>query len=108
MHEHTFIQAIIKDIPDKEKVVKVGIELGELVGIESEHLREHLIDETGWEVEIHNVNSKIKCLSCEYEGKAKIKERLHDMVIFCCPECDDFNTEVLEGQDIKIKNVTYK
>ena len=108
MHEHTFIQAIIKDIPNKENVIRVDIELGELVGIGLDHLKEHLVEETSWEVNIKNVSSKIKCSACGYEGQAKIKERLHDLVIFCCPKCKDFNVDVLEGQDIKIKNVVYE
>jgi len=84
MHEHTFIQAIIKDIPNKNKVEGIEIELGELVGIELEHLKEHLIDETKWDVKINKIKSKINCNECDYEGEAKIKERLHDLVIFSC------------------------
>ena len=108
MHEHIFIQSIIKEIPNKENVLGIDIELGELVGIESNHLREYLVKETSWEVRIDDVSSRIKCSSCGYGGQARIKERLHDLVIFCCPKCEDFNVEVLGGQDIKIKNVVYK
>lgn len=108
MHEHTFIQSIIRDIPNKGNVLEVDIELGELVGIESNHLKEHLVEETGWNVKINNISSKIKCSACGHEGQAKVRERLHDLVIFCCPKCDDFNVDVFEGQDIKIKNVVYR
>ena len=106
MHEHHFIQHIIKDIPDKDKVIGVEIELGELAGIEEKHLKEHLIDETGWDVKIIEKKSKIKCL-CGYIGAARIRQRLHDLVIYDCPECDG-EPEVLEGKDIKIMKVVYK
>jgi Zn finger protein HypA/HybF involved in hydrogenase expression len=106
MHEHTFIQAIIKPIKNKEKVKSVEIEVGELAGIESDHLKEHLIEETGWSVKIIEKKSKVKC-SCGYEGQAKIKQRLHDMVIYSCPKCGKV-PEVLEGKDIKIIKVVYK
>lgn len=108
MHEHTFIQAIIRDIPNKDKVNGIEIELGELVGIEPEHLKEHLIKETSWNVNIVPTESKIICNNCSHKGRAKIKERLHDMVIFSCPECDSFTIEVLKGKDIKIKKVNYR
>jgi Zn finger protein HypA/HybF involved in hydrogenase expression len=106
MHEQTFIQSIIKPIKDKEKVASVELELGELVGIEPDHLHEHLIDETGWKVKINEKKSKVKC-SCGYEGQAQIRESLHDMVIYCCPKCGK-TPEVLEGKDVKIIKVIYK
>jgi Zn finger protein HypA/HybF involved in hydrogenase expression len=106
MHEHTFIQSIIAPIKNKEKVEGVEIELGELVGIEPDHLHEHLIEETAWKVKIKEIKSKVKC-SCGYAGPAKIRERLHDLVIYNCPKCGKM-PEVLEGKDVKIIKVTYK
>jgi len=105
MHEQSFINAIIKDIPDREKVSGIGIELGDLAGIEADHLKKHLVEKTSWEVDIKTIPSRVKC-SCGYEGEAKVRERLHDLVIFCCPECESI-PEVLEGKDIKIKKVRY-
>lgn len=107
MHEHSFIQSIIEQVPDKEKVVSVEIELGELVGIEAEHLKEHLIGEIGWDVKINAKKSKIKC-RCGYIGEAKILQRLHDLVIYECPECENDDVEVLEGKDIKIGKAFYR
>lgn len=107
MHEHTFIENIIEQIPDKDKVISVEIELGDLAGIEAEHLKEHLIEHTGWKVKINLVKSKIKC-DCGYVGEAKVLQRLHDLVIFECPECGNDEVEVIEGKDIKIGKVVYK
>ncbi len=106
MHEHTFIQSIINQVPNSEEVIGVEIELGELVGIEEGHLVEHLGDETGWIVKVIVKKAKIKC-SCGYIGEPKILQRLHDMVIYECPQCDNDNVEALEGKDIKIGKVVY-
>lgn len=105
MHEHSFIQAIIEPIEDKEKVVKVELEVGELVGIEAGHLKDHLVDETGWSVDVEEVESLVKC-DCGYSGRAKIRERLHDLVIFECPSCGRVPS-VLRGKDVKIVRVVY-
>ena len=107
MHEHHFIQHIIEQVPDKEKVISIEIELGELVGIEAEHLKEHLIEHTGWKVDVKVIKSKIKC-ACSYVGEAKILQRLHDMVIYECPSCGNDDVEVIEGKDIKIVKVVYR
>ena len=107
MHEHHFIENIISQIPDRDKVISVEIELGDLVGIEAEHLKEHLVEHTGWKVDVKVIKNKIKC-DCGYTGEANILQRLHDLVIFECPECGNDEVIVLEGKDIKIGKVVYK
>lgn len=107
MHEHHFIQNIIAQVPDKEKVIGIEIELGELIGIEAGHLKEHLIEFTSWEVNVKPKKSKIKCL-CGYSGPARILQRLHDLVIYDCPECGNDEASVLEGKDIKITKIKNK
>ena len=106
MHEHTFIENIIKQVPNKEGVLSIHIEVGELAGIEPNHLIEHLIEHTGWEVIAIPVKSDVKC-DCGYAGEARVLHRLHDLVIFNCPECSG-NPEVLEGNNIKIIKVVYR
>ena len=105
MHEHSFIQAIIKDIEDKDAVQEISIEVGELAGIEADHLAKHIEEETGWNVEVYQKDALVEC-ECGYKGKPKIRERLHDMVIFECPTCKQI-PKILEGKDIKILTVTY-
>jgi Zn finger protein HypA/HybF involved in hydrogenase expression len=107
MHEHIFIENIIKQVPNRGNVISVEIELGELVGIDSEHLKEHLISNTGWKVLVNVKKSKVKC-SCGFIGEANILQRLHDLVIYECPECGNDDVEVLEGKDIKIGKIRYK
>ncbi|MGV8152556.1 MAG: hydrogenase/urease maturation nickel metallochaperone HypA [Candidatus Nanoarchaeia archaeon] len=106
MHEHSFIQAIISQVPNKENVKEITLELGELAGIERAHLKEHLQEETQWDVEIINKESSVKC-SCGYKGRAKILERLHDLVLFSCPKCNKL-PQVIYGKDIKILKIIYK
>jgi Zn finger protein HypA/HybF involved in hydrogenase expression len=106
MHEHTFIQAIIEPIKNKENVKSVELEVGELAGITPSHLKEHLIDETGWEVIATEKKSNIDC-ECGYQGPARIKQRLHDLVIFDCPKCEKIPLQA-DGKDIKILKVIYK
>ena len=106
MHEHTFIQAIIEPIENKENVKGVELEVGELAGITPSHLKEHLIEETGWEVTVSSKPSNITC-ECGYQGPARIKQRLHDMVIFDCPKCERIPLQA-DGKDIKILKVIYK
>lgn len=107
MHEHHFIENIIEQIPNKDKVISIEIELGDLAGIESEHLKEHLTFHTGWNVLISVVKSKIKC-DCGYVGEAHILQKLHDLVIYECPECGNDEVLILEGKDIKIGKVIYR
>ncbi len=106
MHEQAIIDKILEHISDKTNVLKIELEVGELAGIEPEHLKEHLGERVNWEININSKKSQVKC-SCGYEGYARIKQRLHDMVIYDCPRCENV-PEVLEGKDIKIVKVIYK
>ena len=105
MHEHSFIEAILSQIENKDKVKSIVIEVGELAGIEAKHLKEHLQEQVDWDVEVINVESDVKC-NCGYQGRANIRQRLHDLVIFNCPKCGN-SVEVLKGKDIKILKVVY-
>jgi len=106
MHEHSFIQAILGNIDNIEKVKAIKLEVGELAGIEPDHLVEHLKEKVDFIVTSTTTPSSVQC-TCGFAGPAKIRQRLHDMVIFECPECGQI-PKVLEGNNIKITNVTYK
>ena len=107
MHEHSFIEAILRDVEDRENVKGIVLEAGELVGIEVEHLKEHLIEMyNDWDVEILEKDGLVKC-KCGFEGRPKVLERLHDLVVFECPECGGI-PEVVGGKDIKILKVVYR
>ena len=105
MHEHSFIEAILRDIKNLEKVKKIVLEVGELAGIEGEHLREHLVEGRNFEVEVLGRESRVRC-ECGFEGRAKVLERLHDFVVFECPACGEV-PEIVDGKDIKIVKIVY-
>lgn len=106
MHENSFIDAILAPIENREEVESIELEVGELAPIEAEHLKEHLVDRTGWNVTVIPIDSVIKC-TCGFRGRARIKERLHDMVVYDCPNCE-LNPQVIDGKDIKILKLIYK
>ena len=106
MHEQGYIDAIVRDVEDRENVRKIVLEVGELAGIEGGHLKEHVVDRFGWDVEIVEKNAVVKC-ECGFEGRPKILERLHDFVVFECPECGEI-PEIVNGEDLKIVKVVYR
>jgi Zn finger protein HypA/HybF involved in hydrogenase expression len=105
MHEITFVKQIIDQIEDKDKVESIELEVGELAGIEADHLKEHIESITGWKVLVKEMPSNVKC-QCGYIGRANIKERAHDILIYNCPKCSSLPEHVV-GQDIKLKRVVY-
>ncbi|MBS3088459.1 hydrogenase maturation nickel metallochaperone HypA [Candidatus Pacearchaeota archaeon] len=110
MHEFIFAKSLLKEIEETkiadEEIDSIELELGELVGIESRELIEALENLTSWKYNISIKPSLIKC-RCSYEGRAKIEERLHDLVVFSCPNCSD-TPKAIEGDKIKITKINYK
>ncbi len=135
MHEHSFIEAILRNVQKRassevagcrlQDIKKVVLEVGELVGIEASHLREHMMERVDFapkgvpsaqmasantdkvgNIEVLEKAGLVRC-RCGFEGRPKILERLHDIVVFECGECGGV-PEVLEGEDIKIISITYK
>jgi len=106
MHEHSFIEAILSNVENRDNVLAITIEVGELAGIDTHHLIHHMEEHVDWKIDGVTKPAVVKC-SCGYKGSPRIRERLHDMVIFDCPECG-LIPEALEGKDIKIVKVLYK
>jgi Zn finger protein HypA/HybF involved in hydrogenase expression len=110
MHDIIFSKAILREIneiKDKDKKINsVYLELGELVGIEKQVLKETLKKISGINFEIFTVDSRVRC-ECGYEGRAKIEQKLHDLVIFTCPKCNNIPS-VLTGDKVKIVKIIYK
>jgi Zn finger protein HypA/HybF involved in hydrogenase expression len=106
MHDIAFAQNLMNQVDDSENVKEIFLEVGDLSGIEADHLKEHLEEASGWKVHALPVKSQVKC-ECGYSGEAHVDERLHDIVIFSCPSCGNL-PEVLEGNEIKIVRIIYK
>ena len=112
MHDIVFAKVILNNLDivrDKSKEIKeVHLEVGELSGIEPDHLIEHLNEQSKIIFKAVTKKSLIRC-PCGYEGPAEIVEVLHDRVIWKCPWCDDpiETMEVIEGDKIKILKIIY-
>ena len=63
-------------------------------------------DLANWQVNILKKKSVVKC-KCGYKGRANIKERLHDIILFNCPKCNEI-PEVISGDKIIIKSIEIK
>ncbi|MEM4331131.1 MAG: hydrogenase/urease maturation nickel metallochaperone HypA [Candidatus Pacearchaeota archaeon] len=111
MHEITFAKNLLrkvnKVVKNKEKVLKIIIEIGELSPLEGEELKELLEKLAPYKFEISVLESCIKC-NCGFVGRAKIVERLHEKVIFSCPNCENISCEIIKGDEIKIKKIIYR
>jgi len=105
MHEHSFIEAIVRNVENKDNVKSIVLEVGELVGIEAGHLKEHMEEQFDWDVEVLEKKARVKC-ECGFEGEPRVLERLHDLIVFECPRCGGIPT-ILKGKDIKIIKVVY-
>lgn len=103
MHETKILKEIIRKAEEQGHVNSVSIEVGELAGIEAEHLKEHLEVMADWDVDTKTTEAKVRC-DCGFKGRPKITMRGHDFVLFECPECGEV-PEVVEGDDIKLKEV---
>lgn len=100
------MDSVLKDIENKEEVIKIELEVGQLAGIEGEHLKEHLEDRVDWKIRVVEKEARVKC-RCGHKGKPKIEQRMHDLVLFSCPQCGE-TPKIEEGDKIKIKSVTYE
>jgi Zn finger protein HypA/HybF involved in hydrogenase expression len=105
MHEHSFVEAIVRNIENRENVKGISLEVGELVGIEAGHLKEHMEEQFDWDIEVLEKESLVRC-DCGFEGRPKILERLHDIVVFECPRCSGV-PEIVSGDKIRILKVVY-
>ena len=104
MHDTVIAQSILKDLKKYGKVKEAVIEVGELFGIEPDHLLEHLKEVSDINFKITQTKSLVECKSCGYKGRAKIVERMHDFVLYECEKCSE-SVNVIEGDKIIIKEV---
>ena len=106
MHEITAAKSIINQISDKENVEYLELEVGELAEVTPRELKQAIEDLTGWKVIVEEMPSKIKC-ECGFVGRAHVKQRQHDIVIYNCPMCSSVPRPII-GQFIKLKKVGYR
>ena len=109
MHELTIAQSILslaeKAAPENAVVTGVGLQIGELSGVEIEPLKfalsiikEHTILEKA-DLDIELIKGEAECTICK---------TVFPMHYFgsCCPQCGSYFIKVLKGRDMKILNIT--
>jgi Zn finger protein HypA/HybF involved in hydrogenase expression len=105
MHEITFANHIINQIKDKDRVESIELEVGELAPITGRELKEAIETITGWKVIVKEMPSDVKC-SCGYIGRANIREKGHDIIIYNCPKCSSL-PKLIHGNKIKLNKINY-
>jgi len=103
MHEIAIAKKIVEDLSAYKNIKAVTIEIGELAPITAEELEDALSALANWKLNIVKKESIVEC-ECGYKGRAKIRERKHDIVIYECPNCGKI-PEIVQGGDIVIKQV---
>jgi Zn finger protein HypA/HybF involved in hydrogenase expression len=103
MHGIHIAADIVKEAKKHGRVKKAVIEVGKIANITKEDLEKHLKSVADFEFKMTSKKAKVKCV-CGYEGKPKIIERQHDIVIFSCPACS-MVPEVIEGDKITLKSI---
>lgn len=104
MHDSVIAQSILEDLKNYGKVKKAYLEVGELFGIEPDHLLVHLKKVSKIKFEVIQIESKVECGNCGFLGRAKIIERMHDFVLYDCQKCNS-EVKVIQGDKITIKKV---
>jgi Zn finger protein HypA/HybF involved in hydrogenase expression len=104
MHEHVYVDDIVKEAQKQGKVRAITIELGELAPITPEDLK-HALEVTGWAIKIFPKKGFVHC-HCGFRGAPNITERGHDFVVFNCPKCKAELPRIVDGKDVVLKDVT--
>jgi Zn finger protein HypA/HybF involved in hydrogenase expression len=104
MHEHVYVDDIVKEARRHGKVKVISLEVGELAPISPEDLV-HALAFTGWAVKTKQVKGFIHC-HCGFRGAPTITERTHDTVVYECPKCAAQLPRIVGGKDVVLKDVT--
>ncbi len=109
MHDQLYAEQIIREAESnsqERRIKTISLEVGDLAPLTAEQL-EHAIrnQRPGWRVKIYPKDGKIRCDKCDYEGKPKITERLHETVVYECPICREDLPEILDGERIILKSI---
>jgi Zn finger protein HypA/HybF involved in hydrogenase expression len=106
MHEHVYVNQIVKEAVKHGLVEAITVEVGELAIIPSEELEEAL-QVTKWEVKVIVKPATVEC-KCTFTGRPKVTEKGHDFNIYHCPACGRLAPKILDGKDVVLKEVRVK
>jgi hydrogenase nickel incorporation protein HypA/HybF len=109
MHELSIVISILESVEQnanshKAKVIhEIDLEIGELSGVEFDALefafqhapKSSLLEKVKFN--ISKIGPVAKCQSCEYEFETK-------EYASSCPKCKSFRTEIIKGNELRIKS----
>lgn len=111
MHELSIVLSIVDTAEAQARkyeatgVERIDLEIGTMAGIEPDALAfawEAALPGTilaGAERHIHYIQARARCLDCGHEFNV---QQLYE----ACPQCGEYFTELLQGQELKIKSIT--
>ena len=118
MHELSMAQGILNAVLDTAEandaivVTDMIIEIGKLAMLNPEQLKfmfcvlcKDTIAENA-NIIIEDIDVEIKCHNCGFEGIADVDDSDHYAPMILCPKCESHRVEVLNGRDIKEKNIS--
>lgn len=117
MHEYAIMKDVVESIlkearmHNAKRISEVHLALGKLLFIGSDEASfayEALVKDTSMEnskLYIEEIDPKVRCPSCGYEGEVKIggEAHLHIPVPINCPKCGG-PVQILEGKECIIKS----
>ena len=122
MHEFSMASQIVKIVLNEakkhtaKKILEVNLVLGKFTFIGKEQLRfsykiltENTVME-GSKLHIKELEGKVRCKKCGYEGPLKYENGLafHFIIpTLSCPRCENM-TEIIQGKEFFIKNIKMK
>jgi Zn finger protein HypA/HybF involved in hydrogenase expression len=105
MHELVYAHKIIEEARKKGDINAISLEVGDLASITTDEIKNAVETITGWAVNVKAKGAMVKC-HCGFVGAPVITERSHDLVHYECPSCCNNFPDIVEGNEIKIKEVT--
>ena len=105
MHEVVYAHKIIEEARKRGDINAISLEVGDLANITGEEIKRAIETITGWVVDVRSKAAMVRC-HCGFVGAPVITERSHDLVHYECPSCCNNFPDIVEGKDIKIKEIT--
>ncbi len=109
MHDQLYAEQIIREAESNsqgKRIKTISIEVGDLAALTAKQIEYAIRNRRpGWRVKIYPKDGKIRCEKCNYQGKPKITERLHESVVYECPICGEDLPEISDGEKIILRSI---
>lgn len=111
MHEFSLVRSVVEICEEQMRsrqdkyIRQIELEIGTLSGVEMEAF------EFAWEIAVAGTvleNSQKKILKTEAKAHCKKCNSTHviNEVFDPCPQCGEYLTEIIEGKELRVKNLT--